>query len=129
MELKIRPAPCLRGEITPPGDKSISHRAAIFAALADGISEISGFLEAGDCHSTLSCLQGLGVEIERLKEGVLKIKGQGPEGLREPEDVLDAGNSGTTMRLLMGVLAGQPFYSVMTGDRSLRRRPMGRVAE
>lgn len=129
LDLKVRPTPYLRGEITPPGDKSISHRAAIFAALADGVSEISGFLEAEDCQSTLRCLQSLGVEIERPLQGVLKIKGQGPEGLREPEEVLDAGNSGTTMRLLMGVLAGQPFYSVLTGDRSLRRRPMGRVAE
>lgn len=129
MDLRVRPTRALKGEITPPGDKSISHRAAIFAALADGISEVTGFLEADDCRSTLRCLEGLGVEIERRGEGSLRIRGQGPEGLREPEDVLDAGNSGTTMRLLMGVLAGQPFYSVLTGDRSLRRRPMARVAD
>ncbi|GFN23462.1 3-phosphoshikimate 1-carboxyvinyltransferase [Thermanaeromonas sp. C210] len=129
MDLRVRPTQALKGEIIPPGDKSISHRAAIFAALADGLSEVTGFLEADDCRSTLRCLEGLGVEVERCGEGTLKIRGQGPEGLREPEDVLDAGNSGTTMRLLMGVLAGQPFYSVLTGDRSLRRRPMARVAD
>ncbi|SMB98328.1 3-phosphoshikimate 1-carboxyvinyltransferase [Thermanaeromonas toyohensis ToBE] len=129
MDLTIKRTPFLRGEFSPPGDKSISHRAAIFAALADGTSEISNFLEAGDCLSTLRCLQALGVEIEGPREGKLKIRAQGPEGLKEPEDVLDAGNSGTTMRFLLGVLAAQPFYSVITGDHSLRRRPMARVAE
>lgn len=129
MDLVIRPTPYLRGEFSPPRDKSISHRAAIFAALADGTSEISGFLEAEDCLSTLKCLRGLGVEIEGPQKGKVKVYGHGPEGLKEPEDVLDAGNSGTTMRFLLGVLAAQPFYAVITGDRSLRRRPMARVAE
>lgn len=119
----------MRGEFSPPGDKSISHRAAIFAALADGTSEISGFLEAEDCLSTLKCLRALGVEIEGPEEGKVKVYGHGSEGLKEPEDVLDAGNSGTTMRFLLGVLAAQPFYAVITGDRSLRRRPMARVAD
>ncbi|MCG0278008.1 MAG: 3-phosphoshikimate 1-carboxyvinyltransferase [Thermanaeromonas sp.] len=129
MDLVIRPTLHLRGEFSPPGDKSISHRAAIFAALADGTSEISGFLEAEDCLSTLNCLKALGVEIEGPREGKVKVYAHGPEGLKEPEDVLYAGNSGTTMRFLLGVLAAQPFYTVITGDRSLRRRPMARVAD
>ncbi|HHP50595.1 MAG TPA: 3-phosphoshikimate 1-carboxyvinyltransferase [Moorella mulderi] len=125
--LVIKPPPVLEGIIKPPGDKSISHRAAIIGALASGTSYIEGFLESADTLSTLKCMKALGAEIEGPQEGRLVIKGQGLQGLREPEDVLDAGNAGTTMRLLLGVLAGQPFYSVITGDQSLRRRPMGRV--
>jgi len=116
----------LCGEITVPGDKSISHRAALFGALATGQTRIEGFLAGEDCLSTVACLRQLGAVVELNSEAVL-VGGVGLDGLREPDDVLDAGNSGTTARLLLGVLAGQPFYSVLTGDGSLRRRPMGRV--
>ncbi len=120
------PARRLFGRVRVPGDKSISHRLAMLAALADGESEIEGFLEAADCLSTLACLNRLGVWTE-LAGGRLRVRGRGLRGLEEPADVLDAGNSGTTMRLLAGILAGQPFFSVLTGDESLRRRPMDRI--
>jgi 3-phosphoshikimate 1-carboxyvinyltransferase len=109
-----------------PGDKSISHRAVIFGALALGKTRIEGFLAGEDCLSTVACIWQLGVRAEVDNDRVL-VDGVGLEGLREPADVLNAGNSGTTARLLLGVLAGQPFYSVLTGDASLRSRPMGRV--
>lgn len=126
MSIEIGAMGPLCGEITVPGDKSISHRAAILGALARGETLIEGFLLGEDCLSTLSCLRRLGVAV--LVEGEkVRVQGVGLDGLREPEDVLDAGNSGTTARLLLGVLAGQPFYAVLTGDASLRRRPMGRV--
>lgn len=132
MRRTIQGAARLRGTIAPPGDKSISHRAAIFGAIADGTTIVDGFLEGNDCLSTLSCLEQLGVRSERLNgesgEGQLRVEGVGWRGLTESDDVLDAGNSGTSMRLLAGLLAGQPFYSVLTGDQSLRSRPMGRVA-
>jgi len=128
MQLIIKPPSTLTGNITPPGDKSISHRAAIIGALAEGETAIDGFLEGADCLSTLNCLRALGVDIDGPHNGRVVVHGRGPAGMHEPETVLDAGNSGTTMRLLMGVLAGLPFYSVITGDASLRRRPMGRVA-
>lgn len=116
----------LRGEITVPGDKSLSHRAVILGALAEGETEISGFLAGRDCLSTVNCLRQLGVPVVTAEDRVI-VKGVGLEGLREPAGILDCGNSGTTARLLLGVLAGQPFFSVITGDESLRRRPMGRV--
>ena len=118
----------LRGEITVPGDKSISHRAAILGALAEGETVITGFLPGADCLATVRCLQQLGVEIA-VDGGELQVKGAGLYGLKEPDNVLDCGNSGTTARLLLGVLAGQPFFSLLTGDASLRRRPMGRVTK
>jgi len=111
-----------------PGDKSISHRYAILASLAEGSSEIFNFSRAADCASTLACLRGLGVSIEE-KEGSIVIEGKGLRGWKAPRKVLDAGNSGTTMRLLAGALAGQTFDSKLTGDKSLRRRPMRRVME
>ncbi|MBC7324160.1 MAG: 3-phosphoshikimate 1-carboxyvinyltransferase, partial [Moorella sp. (in: Bacteria)] len=120
---------CLTGNLKPPGDKSISHRAAIIGALAEGITVIEGFLEGADCLSTLGCLRALGADVDGPRDGRVVIRGKGPAGLEEPATVLDAGNSGTTMRLLTGVLAGLPFYSVITGDASLRRRPMGRVTK
>lgn len=126
MQLFIEPPSSLAGTLKPPGDKSISHRAAIVGALSEGTTVIEGFLEGNDCLSTLRCLRSLGVNIEGPHLGHVTIYGKGML-LNEPGDILDAGNSGTTMRLLMGVLAGQPFYSVITGDSSLRRRPMGRV--
>jgi len=124
----IRPARSLSGALTVPGDKSISHRYAILAALANGTSEIRNFSPAADCASTLQCLEPLGVRIERAADGV-RITGAGLGGLKRSRRVLDAGNSGTTMRLLAGVLAAQTFESTLTGDDSLRRRPMRRVLE
>jgi 3-phosphoshikimate 1-carboxyvinyltransferase len=111
-----------------PGDKSISHRAAMFAALADGTSSITSFSTSADCAATLSCLKQLGVSIERASEGLL-ISGVGIDGLRASQAPLDCANSGTTMRLLAGILAGQDFNSTLTGDESLRSRPMQRIIE
>lgn len=126
--MNIIPARSLRGRVRLPGDKSISHRAAMVASLAEGASSIRNFAESADCLSTLSCLARLGVSIERNEEALL-IRGAGKRGLRMPQVPLDCGNSGTTMRLLSGVLAGQGFESELTGDESLSRRPMGRVIE
>ena len=128
MELIIQPKPFIRGTIHVPGDKSISHRAVIFGSLAQGITEIQGFLLAEDCTRTIACFREMGIDINIEDQKVI-IQGKGLEGLQEPGDVLDAGNSGTTARLLLGILAGNPFYSVITGDSSLRNRPMGRVVE
>jgi 3-phosphoshikimate 1-carboxyvinyltransferase len=111
-----------------PGDKSISHRALLLGALAEGTTTVHNFLRSADCLSTASCLKALGVGIEGLEgSGPVTVAGRGLQGLAEPEDVLDAGNSGTTARLLLGILAGQPFTALLTGDASLRRRPMARV--
>jgi 3-phosphoshikimate 1-carboxyvinyltransferase len=126
--MKINSAKFLKGKIILPGDKSISHRAAIFAALAEGETRIENFATSEDCASTLKCLQYLGVEIEREGSTVL-IKGVGKNGLTKPKNDLDCGNSGTTMRLLSGVLAGQDFDSVLIGDKSLSKRPMKRIIE
>ena len=111
-----------------PGDKSISHRAAMIAALADGGSRISNFSTGADCAATLSCLAQLGVGITRIANEVL-IQGAGANGLRAPNAPLDCGNSGTTIRLLAGILAGQRFESTLTGDESLRSRPLQRIIE
>lgn len=127
MRATVRPLPSFRGTVRVPGDKSISHRAAILGALAEGRSVARGFLASDDTEATLRCLAALGVR-SVLDGDVLTVEGVGPGGLREPADVLDCGNSGTTMRILAGVLAGQPFLSVLTGDASLRSRPMERVA-
>jgi 3-phosphoshikimate 1-carboxyvinyltransferase len=126
---KVGPCPRLEGEIALPGDKSISHRAAIFNALAKGKAELSNFAPGRDCLATVNCLKALGVEIHRKEKGDLLIWGNGSDGLREAPDVLDAWNSATTMRLLSGLLASQPFLSVLTGDASLRSRPMGRLID
>lgn len=125
--LKIKPVKLLKGCIQVPGDKSVSHRAAILSALAEGTTRINNFLTAADCLSTVDCLKNLGVKIEGPENNCLVVHGTGPSGFKEPADVLNAGNSGTTMRLLTGVLASLPFFSVITGDRSLRERPMGRI--
>jgi 3-phosphoshikimate 1-carboxyvinyltransferase len=111
-----------------PGDKSVSHRAALFNALGDGRSQITNFSSGADCGSTLSCLRALGVGIERDGDRI-QIEGRGLRGLIEPSDVLDCGNSGTSMRLLSGILAGANLFAVLSGDSSLRRRPMARVVE
>jgi 3-phosphoshikimate 1-carboxyvinyltransferase len=125
---KIAPGGALRGETALPGDKSISHRYALLAALAGGKSEIENYASAADCASTLSCLHALGVNLCRDGDRV-SIHGSGLEGFQVPRAPLDAGNSGTTLRLLAGILAGQPFESIITGDDSLRRRPMRRVVD
>ena len=124
----IQPAKSIRGEITVPGDKSISHRAIMFGSIAQGITTVRGFLRGEDNFATLNAFRAMGIGIEDDGE-MLRIKGMGLHGLDEPEDVLDCGNSGTSMRLITGLLAGQRFFSVLTGDRYLRKRPMARVIE
>ncbi|MFW6113457.1 MAG: 3-phosphoshikimate 1-carboxyvinyltransferase [Actinomycetota bacterium] len=128
MDLKLSGSGKLRGEVSVPPDKSISHRAAIIGALARGRTRAWPFLQSLDCLSTLSCLRSLGVELE-LEGDTLEIWGRGPEVWHEPADVMDAGNSATTMRLISGALAGRPFLSVLTGDESLRSRPMSRIVD
>ena len=128
----VQPAPRgVRGRVRPPGDKAISHRYALLAALADGRSEIRGYSTGGDCASTVRCLRALGVaidEVGRDSSGLtLTVNGRGLGGLSAPAGVLDAGNSGSTMRMLAGILSAHPFQTTMTGDDSLRRRPMRRV--
>jgi len=115
------------GEVTVPGDKSITHRAAMLGALARGVTEIRGYLDAEDCRSTVSCLQSLGVKITSRGDRLF-IEGRGMN-LNQPAHPLEAGNSGTTARLLVGILAGQPFSTTITGDQSLQKRPMKRVVE
>ena len=129
MRIIIKKAKGLRGRIKVPGDKSVSHRALLLGAIAEGTTRIRNFLPAADCLATLACVRALGVEVERLSETELIVYRRGLHGLTEPSDVLDCAGSGTTMRLLAGILAGQPFYSVLTGNEQLRRRPMGRIAE
>jgi 3-phosphoshikimate 1-carboxyvinyltransferase len=124
----IRPARTISGSLEVPGDKSISHRYAMLAALAEGRSEITRFSAAADCRSTLDCFSRLGVKIE-IQGDRVRIAGAGLGGLRKPRRALDAGNSGTTMRMLAGILAGQEFRSILDGDASLRRRPMRRVMD
>ncbi|MDO9079682.1 MAG: 3-phosphoshikimate 1-carboxyvinyltransferase [Desulfuromonadales bacterium] len=117
----------LRGEMTVPGDKSISHRSIMLGSLALGTTVVRGFLHGEDNHSTLRAFRAMGIEISEEENGVIVIAGKGLDGLQEPGDVLDCGNSGTTIRLMSGLLAGQKFFSVVTGDRYLRKRPMKRV--
>lgn len=122
----------LRGTVTVPGDKSITHRAVIFSALAEGPSEVVGYLPSEDCERTIAAFQEMGISISvEPINGVpsLHVQGKGLWGLTEPTGVLDCGNSGTTLRLLTGLLAGKPFFSVLTGDASLRKRPMRRVID
>ena len=117
----------LQGEIVIPGDKSISHRSVMFSALGDTPVRIKNFLHAQDCMSTAACMEALGAQVEFISDTELIVTGNGLHGLKEPATILDAGNSGTTLRLLMGILAAQPFLSTFTGDSSLHKRPMGRV--
>jgi 3-phosphoshikimate 1-carboxyvinyltransferase len=126
--MKIRPAKNLQGTLSLPGDKSISHRAAILATLAKGTTKIENFAPGADCASTLSCLKQLGVEVER-EGGTVIIHGRGKNNLKEPAAELDCGNSGSTMRMLAGVLAGQNFTAILTGDGSLSARPMKRIID
>lgn len=114
------------GDVTVPGDKSISHRAVMFSAMAAGKTVIHGFLPGADCLSTISCFQKMGVQVNRQGD-LVTVESRGLDGWREPGEVLDVGNSGTTIRLLSGLLAGRPFHSVLVGDESIARRPMKRV--
>ncbi len=116
----------IKGEITLPGDKSISHRSVIFGSLADGVTNVEGFLKSEDTFSTIKAFEAMGADISWQGE-ILRIEGVGLHGLKEPKGIIDAGNSGTTSRLLMGLLSGQNFSSTITGDKYLRKRPMGRV--
>ncbi|MCM3589367.1 3-phosphoshikimate 1-carboxyvinyltransferase [Brevibacillus borstelensis] len=124
--LRVQRASQINGTVRVPGDKSISHRAVMFGALAEGTTSIEGFLPGADCLSTISCFRKLGIEIEQDKDRVT-VHGQGWYGLQEPSQHLDVGNSGTTIRLMAGILATQPFHSVMEGDESIAKRPMRRV--
>jgi 3-phosphoshikimate 1-carboxyvinyltransferase len=126
--LRIRKAKALKGTLVPPPDKSITHRAVILSSLANGRTQIENPLLADDCMRTINAFRTLGVMIEIVNGVALRIDGR-PDGLLEAEDVLDLGNSGTTMRLMLGVLAGQEIYTVLSGDRSLRARPMRRVTD
>lgn len=117
------------GEITVPGDKSISHRAIMLASIAQGTSHVTGFLEGEDCLATMNAFQQMGVQIDRVGEGTLSIRGVGREGLAQPSKTLDLGNSGTSMRLLTGLLAGQSIQTELVGDGSLMKRPMRRVCD
>jgi 3-phosphoshikimate 1-carboxyvinyltransferase len=128
-KLIIHPSGPLRGTVAVPGDKSISHRALLLSALAEGVTTVHGWVDADVCQATLRCVRALGIQVDQHDASTLTIHGVGLGGLREPADVLDCAGSGTTIRLLMGILAGQPFTSLITGSEALRRRPMGRVAE
>lgn len=122
----VRPARDVRGVVRIPGDKSISHRYAMLAAIAEGASRFHNFSAARDCASTLDCVAKLGCEWKRLEDGSIEVQGAGPQ-LKAPSQVLDCGNSGSTMRMLSGILAGQSFSSELCGDESLSRRPMARI--
>ncbi|GAA4708954.1 3-phosphoshikimate 1-carboxyvinyltransferase [Brevibacillus fulvus] len=124
--MQVKQAKKVSGVVRVPGDKSISHRAVMFGAIAEGTTRISGFLAGADCLSTIRCFQQMGVKITRQGDEVT-VEGKGWYGLNEPAEVLDVGNSGTTIRLLSGILATQPFHSVLQGDESIARRPMRRV--
>lgn len=126
--VRVASATRLRGDFQLPGDKSISHRSAMFAAIGEGVSRLSNYSSARDCQSTLNCLEALGVKIERKPE-LIVIEGAGIDGLREAARALDVGNSGSTIRMLSGILAGQNFTTEITGDESIQRRPMKRVID
>src|ERR1700736_1080972 len=126
MREQIRPASALSGAIQLPGDKSISHRYGMLAAIAEGTSKIANYSTGADCQSTLGCMRSLGAEIE-TRDGVVSIHGRGLNGLTEAAGMLDAGNSGSTIRMLSGILAAQRFVSRIGGDESLSCRPMDRI--
>jgi 3-phosphoshikimate 1-carboxyvinyltransferase len=129
VKFRVRAVSGLSGSADVPGDKSISHRSALLGAVAEGPTEITGYLEAEDCLRTITAVQLMGADVTRKGPGHYRIAGAGLRGLQEPADVIECGNSGTTARLLLGLLAGQPFWAMLTGDASLRRRPMARVSE
>lgn len=122
-QISVKP---LKGTVTIPGDKSISHRAVMFGSLAEGTTEITHFLKGADCLSTIACFRQMGISIEEKKDCIL-VHGKGLHGLSAPSTMLDTGNSGTTTRLISGILSGQPFESVLNGDASIQKRPMGRI--
>lgn len=124
--MKLQKAASLRGHLTVPGDKSISHRAVMFGALANGVTEVTNFLQGADCLSTIDCFRRLGIVIENTPDRIL-IHGKGLHGLTAPSETLNTGNSGTTTRLISGILAGQSFPSVLNGDASIQIRPMKRI--
>ena len=126
--MKFQKATTLRGEVTIPGDKSISHRAVMFGSLAEGTTEITNFLQGADCLSTIDAFRKMGIEVENTPAKIV-IHGKGLHGLNAPSSVLDMGNSGTTTRLISGILAGQAFESTLTGDASIQKRPMRRIME
>lgn len=127
MELKISETKKIDGQIQVPGDKSISHRAVMLGSLSKGTTTVTNFLTGADCLSTIACFRAMGAKFEQIGENSIVVRGNGLTGLKEPADVLDVGNSGTTIRLMLGILSGQKFFSAVTGDNSIRRRPMGRV--
>jgi 3-phosphoshikimate 1-carboxyvinyltransferase len=129
MNALVRPVRRFEGRLRAPGDKSVSHRALLLGAIARGVTEVHGLLEGEDVLATLRAIQALGAEATRKGPGHYLVQGVGLDGLTEAADVIDCGNSGTTARLLLGILAGQPFPTFVTGDESLRRRPMARVVE
>ncbi len=129
MDKVVKPTDSLLGEVTLPADKSIAIRSALMAALSDGTSQIVNYPDSADPQSALSCLRQLGVSIEEDEDGILIVEGVGLNGLKAPSEPVDCGNSGTTMRLISGILAGQSFDCVLTGDASLNSRPMKRIAD
>lgn len=124
--MAITKATSLKGEIKVPGDKSISHRGVMFGAISEGTTELTGFLDGADCRSTIGCFRAMGIDISQNADHVV-IHGKGLHGLKAPSQMLDVGNSGTTTRLISGILAGQPFVSSLNGDESIQKRPMGRI--
>lgn len=124
--MELTKSKALHGVVSVPGDKSISHRAVMFGSLAQGTTEISHFLEGADCLSTIGCFRKMGIEIEQVQDKIL-VHGKGLHGLQKPDSVLDCGNSGTTTRLISGILAAQPFDVTLTGDASIQKRPMKRI--
>ena len=128
-QLRLKHSKGLQGKIRVPGDKSVSHRAVMLGAMAHGKTTIESFLSSEDCLRTLEAFEAMGLKVDRTDETTVVIQGAGMQGLREPQVVLDMGNSGTGFRLLSGILAGRDFFSVLTGDESLRGRPMDRVVE
>jgi 3-phosphoshikimate 1-carboxyvinyltransferase len=127
--LRVEGGAPLRGRARVPGDKSISHRTLMLGSIAEGTSRVENFLPSADCQVTLGVVRALGIQVEEHSPTVLTVHGRGMHGLQEPHDLLDCGRSGTTMRLMAGLLAGQPFFSVLNGDAQLRRRPMARVID
>lgn len=125
----VTPAEAVQGRIRVPGDKSISHRSLMLGGIAEGVTEVRGFLPSADCHATMQAQRAMGVAVEQIGEDHLRVHGRGLRGLTAPGQVLDMGNAGTAIRLFMGLLSGQSFGATLTGDDSLRRRPMERVAK
>ena len=124
--MKFTTTKALKGSVRIPGDKSISHRSVMFGSLAKGTTRVTGFLQGADCLSTISCFRSMGIRIENNSDEVI-IYGNGLHGLKAPTEILEVGNSGTTTRLISGILAGQNFSCVLDGDASIRKRPMDRI--